>query len=63
MTAEQIRAALQNHHRQPRTRGAKIRDAMQHAQLSKQKPANLAGTRGPVNTENNRRPHYGSEST
>ena len=37
-SAEQIRAALQNHQRPPRTTAARVVDALEHAQTSKEKP-------------------------
>jgi hypothetical protein len=62
-TPAQVLAALQNYRKGPRTKDARTRDSLQHAHTSKQKPAILAGIHEPVNTETNRHPHYGSEST
>ena len=63
ITPEQVRQALENERRPYRSHDARIRDALEHIRLSKEKPANLAGTRGPFDTENNRRPHYGNNET
>ena len=43
MTAEQIRVAVLNHHRPPRTHGAKVRDALAHVRRSRREKPGFAG--------------------
>ena len=47
-TPEQVRQALDNHHRPYRTHGAKVRDALAHAKQSRNNKPGEAGLCSPV---------------